>query len=157
MLKNLKSLFIVEEEDNEPVKKQASTKGSGQSEAAPTVSRNSSPAKAQPSSRPGKVTTKFTDILLSAMESANLDGFDYLEYKKSLQSLQKMNMDEGTAYQSAFAMASTMGATPARLVETAEHYLKVLRTEEQKFQAALAKQQQAKIDAQRKEQEQLAK
>ena len=35
----------------------------------------------------GKVTDKFYDILFGAMEANNQEGFDYLEYKKSLQTL----------------------------------------------------------------------
>jgi len=89
------------------------------------------------------------------MEKANLDGFDYLEYKKSLQSLQKMNMAEATAFQSAFAMAQTMGATPELLVKTAQHYLDVLQDEETKFGAALANQQQNRIGSKREEQLQM--
>lgn len=151
MLKNLKSLFVVEEEN--PKAKPAAKAG------AKTPSPTPSTSKAKSSTttpRTGKVKSKFTDILLSAMEQANLDGFDYLEYKKSLKSLQKMNMDEATAYQSAYAMAQTMNATPAHLVQTAEHYLKVLKQEEEKFENALENQQESRIGNKRKEKESLA-
>ncbi|MEN0003956.1 MAG: hypothetical protein AAF798_07425, partial [Bacteroidota bacterium] len=46
---------------------------------------------------------------------------------------------------SAFAMAKTMGAEPKRLIETAQHYIKVLLTEEQKFEQAVASQKQKQI------------
>lgn len=49
-------------------------------------------------------------------------------------------MDEQTRYQSAFAMAQTMGATPAALLQTAQHYIDILNKEEQKFEEALTKQ-----------------
>lgn len=157
MLKNLKSLFIVEDEDGKTAAKpKAPTKVSAP-KAKPSEVSPATNSSTESSVRPGKVTQKFTDILLSAMDKANLDGFDYLEYKKSLQSLQKMNMVEETAYQSAFAMASTMGATPAHLVQTAEHYLKVLTAEEKKFESALANQQQSRVQAQQEEQVALKK
>ncbi|PSR09170.1 MAG: hypothetical protein DA408_10330 [Bacteroidetes bacterium] len=149
ILKNLKSLFVIEEE--EPAKGKTAAPA-GKTTPAPPVT--SGPAHTKTTTT-GKVTPKFTDILLGAMEKANLDGFDYLEYKKSLQSLQKMNMAEATAYQSAFAMAQTMGATPELLVQTAQHYLKVLQQEEAKFGSALANQQQSRIGSKREEQLQM--
>ncbi len=151
MLKNLKSLFIVEEETPK-------TKSSGKAKETASKSK-ATPAKPAATSSPtrkGQIKAKFTDILLGAMEKANLDGFDYLEYKKSLKSLQKMNMDEATSFQSAYAMAQTMNATPAHLVQTAEHYLKVLLDEEQKFEQALENQQESRIGNKRKEKENLA-
>lgn len=151
MLKNLKSLFIVEEENP---KKKAPEKAAASTSASSKTKANPTPKKSSP--RAGKVTTKFTEILLGAMEKANLDGFDYLEYKKSLKSLEKMKMDEATMYQSAFAMAQTMNASPAHLVETAQHYLKVLLQEEQKFENALENQQESRIGSKRKEKANLA-
>lgn len=141
MLKNLKSLFIIEEEDSKG-KKTAPKKS--------TSSKNTPPAKTpvipeSASGKPGSVKTKFVEILFSAMEKANLDGFDYLEYKQSLKSLEKMPMDEATRFQSAFAMAQTMGATPEHLLKTAQHYIDTLQLEEQKFEAALAKRQKEQI------------
>ena len=56
-----------------------------------------------------------------------MEGFDYLEYKQSLQSLEKMNMDNQTRYQSAFAMAQTMGAKAKNLIDSAQYYLKVMQ------------------------------
>jgi hypothetical protein len=95
--------------------------------------------------RKGQVTDRFVEVLLGAMEKHNLDGFDYLEYKNSLKSLEKMPMDEQTRYQSAFAMAKTMGATPDKLVAAAGHYLKVLQSEEKKFEQALVNQRKRQI------------
>lgn len=156
MLKNLKSLFIVEEE--KPAKSKPAKTASSSKPAKPSVAETAS-ASPKPSlkARNGKVTQKFTDILLTAMDNADLEGFDYLEYKKSLKSLQKMNMAEGTAYQSAFAMAQTMGASPDHLVKTAEHYLKALGEEEKKFENALVNQQENRIGAKRQQQQQLTK
>lgn len=145
MLKNLKSLFIIEDEESKkPVKgkKQAADQPKkGTSSAKTTASPTPTPA--TPS--PGKVSSKFINILLKAMDSNNLEGFDYLEFKQSLKSLEKMPMDDATRYQSAFAMAQTMGATPQKLMETANHYLNILATEEKKFEEALAAQRQKQI------------
>ena len=73
------------------------------------------------------------DVLAEALQNNNIDGVDYFEFRQSLLSLSKISMDEKTRYQSAFAMAQAMGATPKQLIETAEHYLNVLKNEEHKF------------------------
>ncbi len=81
----------------------------------------------------GKPDEKFINRLLGALEQHNIEGFDYLEYKQSLQNLGGVEMDEATKFKSALAMAKTMGATPEKLVSSANHYLKVLKQEENKF------------------------
>lgn len=142
MFKNIKSLFIIEEEEPTAKKEPAKPKEK-KSPGKPTAA---SPAIQQSGKGdPGKVTTRFTNVLLKAMEQNNLDGFDYLEYKQSLNSLKKMPMDESTRYQSAFAMAQTMGATPAALLQTGEHYIDVLKKEERKFEQALNSQKAKQI------------
>ena len=83
--------------------------------------------KESPAGDPGKVNDKFTEVLFSAMERDNQEGFDYLEFKQSLRSLEKMPMDEATRYQSALAMAKTLGANPVLLQQSAAHYLNVLK------------------------------
>lgn len=145
MLKNLKSLFIIEDEPASKAEPQKPEEKAG-----PAGEQLSAPAAA-----PGQVRAEFTDVLFQAMERANVDGFDYLEFKKALQNLAKMDMDEATRYRSAFAMAQTMNATPDSLVSTAGHYLSALQREEQQFEQALAKQEQQRIGARRQQLEQL--
>lgn len=150
MLKNLKSLFIVEEEAaaRQPAKGPEKTTPKPAATAAPSAAGGmSGMGGASSPAAPGKVNAKFSEILLSAMEKANIDGFDYLEFKRSLQSLEKMPMDESTRFQSAFAMAQSMGATPQHLITTANHYLSVLAKEEKQFEEALANQQDKNIAA----------
>lgn len=103
----------------------------------------------------GKVSSKFTEVLLGSMEKADLEGFDYLEYKKSLQSLAKMPMDEATRYKSAYAMAQTMGVSPDKLVQTAQHYINTLHKEEQKFEQALQAQKEKQIGSKLQQYKQL--
>lgn len=148
MFKNLKSLFIIEDET--AGKKE--TAESALSAPTPTATEKVNTVKVPTAENtPGEVTTQFTNILFRAMEQNNLDGFDYLEFKQSLRSLEKMPMDEATRYQSAFAMAQTMGATPQTLVQTAEHYINVLQQEQQKFDQALASQKMKQIGSKESE------
>ncbi|MGH1434248.1 MAG: hypothetical protein ACRBG0_07285 [Lewinella sp.] len=97
------------------------------------------------------------ESLVGALERENLPGFDYLEFKQSLERLQALDIEEEVAFKSAFATASTMGLTKEKLLKTAAHYKNVLDKEKVSFDAALKKQIKAKIDGKRKEVETLRK
>jgi uncharacterized coiled-coil DUF342 family protein len=149
MFKNLKSIFI--EEDEESGKKGTPTPPPQKREPADDSPPPQAKVHESKEGEPGRVTQKFTEILLRAMEANNLDGFDYLEFKQSLKSLEKMPMDEQTRFQSAFAMAQTLGATPEKLVQTAQHYIQVLQKEENKFEEALTNQRTKQIGSKTQE------
>ncbi len=144
MLKKLKSLFIVEVEDKKSKKPPQKKEKEKPVPNPPSVQESVS-------GKPGQVTDKFLDVLFDAMEKNNLDGFDYLEFKQSLLSLKKVNMDEPTRFRSAYAMAQTMGASVQHLIKTAQHYIDVLAKEEKKFESALANQKANRIGSKQKE------
>ncbi len=151
----LKSLFIVEEPGS--AKKAKSKPAPNKTADKETTPKSNSTPKSNESAgvssgpQPGQPTAKFMEIMFGAMEKHNLDGFDYLEFKQSLKSLEKMPMDEQTRFQSAFAMAKTMGATPQKLIDAAAHYLKVLLHEEKKFEQALENQRARQIGGREKQ------
>jgi chromosome segregation ATPase len=97
------------------------------------------------------------EFLMKAIEKNNLPGFDYIEYKRSLRTLDEMNLDEETAYKSAFATATTMGLTKDKLLKTADHYKVVLQKEKQQFEAAVNKQLAQKVKSKQNEVEKLKK
>jgi len=83
LLKNLKSLFIVEEEgtakeEETPKAKEEPKKGKTE-EVVKETPQPEAPIETV-STGPGKVNAKFTETLLKAIEANNLDGFDYLEF-----------------------------------------------------------------------------
>lgn len=130
-LKKLKGIFVVD------VPSDGSAPASTTSAKPTTAPQAEKPVVQAPTVTPtGKVSDQFYDILLGAMEQNNQAGFDYLEYKKSLQTLAKMPMDEQTRYFSAFAAAQAMGVTSEKLVDSAQFYASVLKKEEEKFQLA---------------------
>lgn len=140
LLKKFKSVFIVEDETAataEPTEQAPANPGNQQPQTTPT-------APAPTAKTTGAVSSKFVDILAGALEKNNQEGFDYFEFRQSLINLAKMPMDEATRYQSAFAMAQTMGVTSAKLVDSAQFYLTVLSNEQTKFNEAHA-QQRAKL------------
>jgi len=93
----------------------------------------------------GEIDQKSLDFLTRALDRSNLQGFDYLEFKQSLNSLKKMNMDDETAIKSAFATASTVGLTKDKLVQTARHYQQIIDKEKAQFDEALQNQVREKI------------
>lgn len=94
---------------------------------------------------------KSVEFLTSALQKSNLPGFDYIEFKQSLSALAAMNMDEATAIKSAFATASTVGLTKIKLLETAEHYKKVLKDEKSQFDVALQNQMKQRVESKQNE------
>lgn len=147
MFDKLKKLFVIEDEN-------AAKNESATNKYEPTKSTNSPKPNidiptiktSEDYNTPsGKADQKFVDILLSAIEKNNLEGFDYLEYKSSLQGLDNMAMDEATRYKSAFVMAKTMGVTPEKLLNSAKHYVGILNKEETKFIDALKNQRQKQV------------
>lgn len=152
MLKNLKSLFIVEEpeDDKKKVKKEEVTKTPNKQESTTTntstVSRSTTTTNTT-----GVVDAKIVEKLLQAIEANNLEGFDYLEFKKAIKALEKIPMDEATKYRSTFATASTMGVTLDKLLQTVKHYIAVLDKENNTFLKAFEGQLAQKVGS--KEQE----
>lgn len=138
LLKKFKSVFVVEEESG-AVKATETTQQQPSQQSTPIA-----PQPIRSVAEAGNVTDKFVQVLLGALEKNNQQGFDYFEFRQSLKNLEKMPMDEATRYRSAYAMAQTMGVTPAKLLESAQFYLNVLSGEQSKFNEAHA-QQRAKL------------
>ncbi|MFK7947641.1 MAG: hypothetical protein AB8G11_08630 [Saprospiraceae bacterium] len=97
------------------------------------------------------VDERSAKFLVDALSRNNLPGFDYLEFKQAVGTLESMNMDETIAFQSAYATASTMGLTKEKLLETANYYKKILTSEQGKFTQALQQQTKIQIAGKQKE------
>lgn len=153
MLKNLKSLFIVDDsedqkqESSQPNKKSETGKDEKPSTSTPPPLPNT-PVRA---SNHGDLDKKIIEKLLQAIEKNNLEGFDYLEYKKSLKALEKMPMDEATKYRSAFATAATMGVTLDKLLQTTDFYIGILNKENEQFLGAFKSQFNDKVSGRERE------
>lgn len=139
-LSKLKGIFIV----------QSPADGQGVEGTAAKMDATATAPKVEIITPTGKVSDKFYEILFGAMETNNQPGFDYLEYKKSLQTLAKMPMDEATRYSSAYAAAQAMGVSSQALKDSAQFYLNVLKTEDSKFQESVNVQRQKQIGSKEK-------
>jgi DNA repair exonuclease SbcCD ATPase subunit len=156
-LNKFKSIFVVEDANATPAK---TTEKSADKTASPTVTpaQSTTYTPAAPIYSPpmtGVLNEKFVEILTKSLEASNQDGFDFFEFRESLKSLSKMPMDDKTRYQSAFAMASTMGATPQKLLASAQFYLDVLKNEDKKFSEAVGQQRSKLIGNKEQESQQL--
>lgn len=98
---------------------------------------------------------KSIEALTNELVANNLPGFDYIEYKQALGSLLNMDMDEETAFKSAFATAATVGLTKDKLVKTAEHYKGILNKENEKFNRSVQRQLAEKVKNKQQEVEKL--
>jgi len=139
MFDKLKKLFVVEDgsaASSSPTSSGVESMPSTENVSGPSVSKTPEMT-IEVNAAEGTPDQKFIDILLKSVEKNNMDGFDYLEYKQSLQSLANMAMDDATRYNSALAMAKTMGASKETILSSAGHYLGILKQEEEKFKAAL--------------------
>lgn len=138
LLKKFKSIFIAEELSQQPATAEVSPPAAAV--AAPTAELDA-----------GSTTNnKFIDVLATALEQNNQEGFDYFEFRQSLINLAKMPMDEATRYKSAFAMAQTMGIDALKLIDSAVFYGKVMVGEQDRFNDA-HEQQRAKLIGNREE------
>lgn len=97
------------------------------------------------------VDTRSLEFLTQAIEKNNLPGFDYFEFKRAVAQLAEMNLDEATAYKSAFTTASTLGLTKDKLIETAGYYRNVVEKEKDAFAKALENQNITKVSARQQE------
>lgn len=140
-IKNIKSLFVVEDETSS---QKATPKSKKQPKEQPKEIKK---ATFIPTAMNGKTDEKFMHILLQAIEKANQPGYDYFEFMNAIKSLGKMNMDEATKFKSAYTLAQTMGVTPDQLEKSAHYYIDILKKEEAKFQKALVNQQENNIGA----------
>lgn len=158
VLKNLKSIFIVEG-DNPTAKTDKNEPEEPVPPGTANPSRNDPKGEAQSSSAAsgGERDNKIIETLFKAIESNNLEGFDYLEFKQAVKGLEKMVTDEATRFKSAFSTASTMGVTLDKLVETADYYVNVLDKEREKFVRAAKEQTTSLVENRKQEMQHLLK
>ena len=125
----LKSIFVVSED----AKNTASVEQNTTNNSNTTVS-TTAPSEPIRVISPGQASDKFIEILHQVLEKNNQPGFDYLEYKKAVQSVAKLQkMDEKNKFKTAFAAAQAMNVQPSSLTESAKKYLSLLQVEETNF------------------------
>lgn len=164
--KNLKSLFVVDEDGSkkeepkakeEPKTKSTSNKGNtivrADDDKGDEVVISSTPKSV--TVEQGEIKPAFVEHLLKALEANNIQGIDYLEFKNTLKSFANMPMDENLRFQSALTAVKTMGATEQKIFDSANFYLGILAKEEDSFNKAVKRGKSQKVDGELKRIEQL--
>ncbi|HRI00248.1 MAG TPA: hypothetical protein PK006_04275 [Saprospiraceae bacterium] len=77
--------------------------------------------------------------------------FDYVKFRQAIYSLKKMAMDENTSIQSTLATAKTMGVQTSDIIQSAGQFGELLTEEEKKFNEALQKQTNEKVQSKKQE------
>ena len=93
----------------------------------------------------GQPSADFVGILINAMQDARREDFDYLHFKQNLKSLDHLDFDLKTRFQTAFAIARNQGVDRNILIESAGFFLAVLENEEKKFLETLDKQKENRV------------
>jgi len=131
----LKGLFIVEDNESESKKSSVNKVDSTANKSTKKGINNTK----EINSGSNKDTEKFVNILFSAIEKNNIEGFDYLEYIQSINNLKKQGLesDEEKLFSTAFALSKTMNVDKKALIKSANFYLKVLEKENINFNESL--------------------
>ena len=141
LFKRVKSLFIVSDgKDTSNVSSSPDTKSSD------VASNQNKKVNFTPVDKEAGFNEKHIELLMSALEHNNIDGFDYLEYKNSLLSISSVITDESMRFKSAYEMAKTMGMDKKKLLDSANFYLNILNGEQKKFMDALENQKTRQIE-----------
>lgn len=154
-LKNLKSLFIVDESENKSSEEDKTSEKTNVTPP-PQDNKQTPPPLPKPvAGSEGKVDKRVYEMLLQVIESNNLEGFDYLEFKASVQALNNLPLDEATKFRSAFATASTMGLTIDKLTSSVDFYKNVLNRERDRFKTELENKMEESVVSKEKERKSL--
>jgi chromosome segregation ATPase len=97
------------------------------------------------------IDEKSAEYLAKALEKNNMPGFDYIEFKQSLNKIASLNLDDSQRFQATFMTGSTVGLTKEKLIETAGQYKQILAKEKAQFDVALKSQIQQRIDGKKEE------
>lgn len=144
MLNKLKSLFVTEVVEREEelklgkMQEEKSVSGEEERREEPATAGVEPPVSGQPSA-------EFMGILMNALQDSRNQDFDYLHFKENLKSLDDLNFDEKTRFQTAFAIARNQGVDRELLIQSATFFLSVLAKEEEKFKQTLEQQKDRRI------------
>jgi hypothetical protein len=151
IIDKLKSVFIVPDSASEA----AGENAAGQEKA---TGNNEAEVKMKVVDVPMESSEKFIDILSKVLESNNQPGFDYLEYKKAVLSIAKLqNLEESAQFKTAYAAAMSMNVQPQQLTDSAKRYLMILETEFTKFNQTASQFLQNQVGAKELESSELKK
>ncbi len=100
---------------------------------------------------PEELDRKSTDALVRAIKENYSKEFDYIKFVHSVNTMTAMDIDEETAFKSAFTTAKTMGFTKEKFRNSLREYAVVLKNQRENFADALKRNRTEKLtDADKK-------
>jgi len=88
----------------------------------------------------GSLNQKVFDSLSRAIAGANLPGEDYFEFFEAFEAMKNIPIDDRLKIQTVLATLSPKGLTVAKVIESADYYMKILGNEKEKFNNVLQNQ-----------------
>lgn len=120
--------------------------------AAPTEV-SEAPAEKKPTRAAVKLTqegvNKFAKHFDEIMESANRPGPDYFEFDKMMETLEAAIPDETTRRNAVFASLKIQGLTKDAILSSGQAYIKVIKSDRDKFEDALEQKLKSEVQAKR--------
>ena len=94
---------------------------------------------------PVELDRRSTDALIKAIKDNYKDEFDYIKFIHSVNTLIAMDINEETAYKSAYTTAKTMGFTKEKFRKSLKEYEIVLKKQRESFAEALKRNRTEKL------------
>lgn len=131
--KALTKMGLVEEEVTvAPKKPQAPTP-------TPTnAAQYTAPSFYAPAAAPAAADPAVTEMLNNSLKESQLAGFDYMKFVSAVDEMRSSGVPEASIYKMAFSTAKQMGVNKTDLIKSGEHYLGVLKEDEDGFNADVA-------------------
>lgn len=153
-LNKIKSLFVVVEEEQkkevppaaQEEKKTNDTPKQVVNQKENTTVRTDSTTPPPVPNTEMKLNQLIFDNLTSAISKANLPGEDYLEFVDALKAMKDLPLTDELKIQTVFATLSTKGLTMAKILESADYYVKILENEKAKFYEVLKQQTHGQVN-----------
>lgn len=76
---------------------------------------------------------KFVDVLFKEIEKSNLEGYDYLEFKTSVEELVESGLQKEQAIKAASIAVKSL-TTPKAILDSIEHYLQIIDKNKKDFE-----------------------
>ena len=93
---------------------------------------------------------KFVDVLFKEIEKSNLEGYDYLEFKTSVEELVESGLQKEQAIKAASIAVKSL-TTPKAILDSIEHYLQIIDKNKKDFEKNVILKLKDKISEEEKE------
>lgn len=143
-LKSIKNLFIQTEYTEET----SDPKKSTENVETPTNQKNISTSMSKPIA--SKDVEKFVEVLTKDIQNSNLEGYDYLEFKTSIEELKESGLTLEQAIKSASIAVKSL-TTPQKILESISHYIQIVDKNKTEFEGNVVQKLKELISADEKE------